>query len=161
MGSGSALGVRPEEHVTVGSGLTGGGLTDGVGVGGIAVGDGGLGRTHGRKGGSVDVEGVVRHIVKQIKSGFVHAHVVEGLADGVRVGGIVVRSGSEVVGSVEDIAKQVGSEGKHDGSEGKRANVGRMDRWKRVANGKEKGHWARILIGMPAIIREGDHIASP
>ena len=52
--------------------------------------------------------------------------------------------------SADDIAKQVGSEGKHDvvesaddiakqvGSQDKHTNVVRMDRWKRVANGKGK-----------------------
>ena len=55
-----------------------------------------------------------------------------------------------VVESADDIAKQVGSEDKHDvvesaddiakqtGSEEKHTNVGRMDRWKRLANGKGK-----------------------
>ena len=53
--------------------------------------------------------------------------------------------------SVDDIAKQIGPEGKQDvvlfaddiakqvGPEGKHTHVGRMDRWKRVANGKGKG----------------------
>ena len=44
----------------------------------------------------------------------------------------------DVVVSTDDIAKQVGSEGKH-------TNVGRMDRWKRVANGKGKGQVKRDL----------------
>ena len=71
-------------------------------------------------------------------------------------------SANVVLESAEDIAKKVGSEGKHDakqvrsedkhdvvisaddrakqvGSEGNQVNVGRMDRWKRVANGKGKG----------------------
>ena len=60
------LGVGSE---AVGSGL-GGGLTDGVGVGGIAVGDGGSGQVHGRNGGSVDIEGIAKSIVKHIESGF-------------------------------------------------------------------------------------------
>ena len=85
--------VGSEEHVAVGSGLTGR-----VGVGGIAVGSGldggvgGLGRFHSRDGGCADIDVIVKNIVRHIEADFRHTH--EG-------------SEEQVVGNVADI---VGSE---------------------------------------------------